>query len=49
MDDGPNVKVLCHKSDLPKIKAKFATIFQETQLITAYPGPGIQLSKGDFY
>ncbi|MCC4311599.1 diphosphomevalonate decarboxylase [Carnobacterium maltaromaticum] len=49
MDAGPNVKVLCHKSDLPKIKAKFATIFQETQLITAYPGPGIQLSKGDFY
>ncbi|MGX7417888.1 diphosphomevalonate decarboxylase [Carnobacterium gallinarum] len=48
MDAGPNVKVLCQKKDLPAIKTKFETIFEESQLIVAYPGPAIQLTKGAF-
>lgn len=48
MDAGPNVKVLCQKQDLVAIQAKFKEIFAESQLIVAYPGPAIQLTKGAF-
>jgi len=41
MDAGPNVKVLCQKKDVAKIKAELANYFEKEQLITAFSGPGI--------
>lgn len=43
MDAGPNVKVLCKKSELSLVKARFSQLFKEEQLISAGVGPGIRL------
>ena len=39
MDAGPNVKVLCRKSQIEQVKAAFREIFEESELATAFPGP----------
>lgn len=42
MDAGPNVKVLCRRSDEAAVKEAFAAVFSPEQVITAHTGPGIQ-------
>lgn len=43
MDAGPNVKVLCRQSEMKKIKEALLSYFDENQIISAKPGPGIQV------
>jgi diphosphomevalonate decarboxylase len=42
LDAGPNVKVIYHKNDRPKILKALQIEFREDQLVVAKPGPGIQ-------
>ncbi|MGY3724641.1 diphosphomevalonate decarboxylase [Granulicatella balaenopterae] len=49
MDAGPNVKVLCRASDMPRIKGELSKVFDESRLITSLPGEGvISLSEADW-
>ncbi|GEQ32887.1 diphosphomevalonate decarboxylase [Marinilactibacillus psychrotolerans] len=43
MDAGPNVKVICKQSEMDKIKKALLAYFDEEQIISAKPGPGIQV------
>ena len=38
MDAGPNVKVLCRKSEIDALSKQLLTHFKPEQLIKAYPG-----------
>lgn len=39
MDAGPNVKVLCRASDLPRLQAELSHLLPAEQLIASKPGP----------
>lgn len=43
MDAGPNVKLIGKQSQMTELKEKLLADFNETQLITAKPGPGIKV------
>ena len=43
MDAGPNVKVLCQKSEVPAIMAALETQFSKDCLTCAYSGPGLTI------
>lgn len=50
MDAGPNVKVLCRASDMPKIVAYLSQYFDKKQLITTLPGrAAYQLSEEQWF
>lgn len=39
MDAGPNVKVLCRKSEIDALEKQLLSLFKPEQLIQAFPGP----------
>lgn len=43
MDAGPNVKMICRRSQLTELKELLTEQFDESQLIEARPGPGIHI------
>ncbi|WP_208559168.1 diphosphomevalonate decarboxylase [Marinilactibacillus kalidii] len=45
MDAGPNVKVICRQTDMSAIKEQLITYFDEEQIISAKPGPGIHVRE----
>ncbi|WP_080145588.1 diphosphomevalonate decarboxylase [Marinilactibacillus piezotolerans] len=45
MDAGPNVKVICKQSEMKTIKQALCAYFGEEQIISAAPGPGIQVME----
>ncbi|API88752.1 diphosphomevalonate decarboxylase [Marinilactibacillus sp. 15R] len=47
MDAGPNVKVICKQSEMSKIKKALMSYFDEEQIISAKPGPGIQVLENE--
>lgn len=47
MDAGPNVKVICKQSEMSKIKKALLSYFDEEQIISAKPGPGIQVLENE--
>lgn len=47
MDAGPNVKVLCRQSEMEKIKEALLSYFDEEQITSAKPGPGIQVLESN--
>ncbi len=57
MDAGPNVKVLCHASDMERIKEELSKVFDKSRLITSLPGEGLisltetewEASKNEFF
>lgn len=42
MDAGPNIKVLCPPDELDALHGQLLTLFDDHQIIKAYPGPGPQ-------
>ncbi|MDN6161401.1 MAG: diphosphomevalonate decarboxylase [Pisciglobus halotolerans] len=48
MDAGPNVKIICKKSEIDAIHNILLKEYRADQLVKAYPGPGIQvINKND--
>ncbi|MDO4670528.1 MAG: diphosphomevalonate decarboxylase [Aerococcus sp.] len=47
MDAGPNVKVLCRKSESHQIKERLQQQLNNTEILIATPGPGVQRVMGD--
>lgn len=43
MDAGPNVKLICQKSQMPAIHEFLLKDYRPDQLVLAHPGPGIQI------
>lgn len=43
MDAGPNVKLICQKSQMPAIHDFLLKDYRPDQLVLAHPGPGIQI------
>jgi diphosphomevalonate decarboxylase len=46
MDAGPNVKVLCHRTDAPVVARALADLAPDCSVITAHRGPGARLEAG---
>lgn len=47
MDAGPNVKIITRKGTLPVLRQRMVKDFPEEALLTALPGPGIEVSQCD--
>ncbi|MGM0125412.1 diphosphomevalonate decarboxylase [Enterococcus sp. AZ194] len=45
MDAGPNVKILVEKKNSKDVKKYLETLFDSSQLVCAYAGPGIEILK----
>jgi diphosphomevalonate decarboxylase len=47
MDAGPNVKLICHTSQMQAIQELLLKDYREEQLVLAKPGPGLQILEDD--
>lgn len=43
MDAGPNVKLICRRSEMEELKEQLLKTFEADQIIGAKPGPGLQI------